>query len=72
MFGPDISALSMFGYENRTDAQFSQQFQLATTQPNPVPGMVRDTKELQTLFDYLGIVPPWMRTERLTVSVRTF
>jgi len=60
MFGPDISALSMFGQDNRTAAQFSQQFQLATTQPNPVPGMVRDTKELQTLFDYLGIVPPWM------------
>jgi hypothetical protein len=60
MFGPDITAYSFFGQNDRTDARFSQQFQLATTQPNPVPGMVRDPKELQTLFDYLGIVPPWM------------
>jgi len=59
MFAPDFSAYSYFGATPRTDAQFSQQFQLATSQPNPVPGMVRDTKELQTMFDYLGIVPPW-------------
>lgn len=59
MFAPDFSAYSYFGATPRTDAQFSQQFQLATSQPNPVPSMVRDTKELQTMFDYLGIVPPW-------------
>ena len=59
MFGPDFSSYGFFGAQPRTDAQFSQQFQLATSQPNPVPAMIRDTKELQTIFDYLGIVPPW-------------
>jgi len=49
-----------FGAQSFTDAIFSQQYQLAVTQPNPVASQVRDPQELKYIFDYLGIVPPFM------------